>query len=60
LAEGCPPNLPVIALTAHALPRERERFLALGMDECLTKPLDPDALKHVLSRLATQRLERAT
>jgi PAS domain S-box-containing protein len=38
------PSLPVIALTAHALNEDRERFLAAGMDECVTKPFKSSEL----------------
>ncbi|WP_198320705.1 PAS domain-containing protein [Azohydromonas aeria] len=37
-------QLPVLALTAGALVSERERARAAGMDDFLTKPLDPQAL----------------
>ncbi len=43
----CPP---VIALTAHAFPHEREQFLAAGMDECLTKPVSGSHLASSLGR----------
>lgn len=43
-------DLPVIATTAHALAGERERCLAAGMNDHLTKPIDPEALYAALRR----------
>jgi CheY-like chemotaxis protein/HPt (histidine-containing phosphotransfer) domain-containing protein len=43
-------NLPIIAMTAHALVEERERCLQAGMNDHLTKPIDPDALFAALRR----------
>ncbi len=41
-------HTPIIACTAHAFQDERQRILAAGMDNFLTKPLDPRRLLHVL------------
>jgi PAS domain S-box-containing protein len=42
--------LPVIAMTAHAMVEERERCLAAGMNDHVTKPIDPDVLFATLAR----------
>ena len=43
-------DLPVIAVTSHALADVRERCLAGGMQDYLSKPIDPQRLYSVLSR----------
>ncbi|CAK0771708.1 two-component system, sensor histidine kinase and response regulator [Gammaproteobacteria bacterium] len=42
--------LPIVGMTANALAHERDRCLALGMNDYLTKPLDVNGLVAVMTR----------
>ena len=48
--ERRPGHIPIIALTAYALKGDRNRFLAAGMDEYLTKPIQQRELLETIVR----------
>jgi CheY-like chemotaxis protein len=52
-------ELPIIAMTAHALVEERQRCLDAGMSDHVSKPIDPDHLLSTLIRWAKPRPEQA-
>ncbi|HRE15824.1 MAG TPA: ATP-binding protein, partial [Rhodocyclaceae bacterium] len=43
-------KLPIIAMTAHAMTRDRDQCLAAGMNDYVTKPFDPARLFELLTR----------
>ena len=44
------PRVPIVALTAQCMGDDRERFLSVGMDDYLAKPVKLEALREVLAR----------
>ena len=45
-------GVPIIGLTANALAGDRDRYIAAGMTDCLTKPIDIPALFTALARVS--------
>ena len=45
-------DLPVIAVTAHAMKEEREKALNAGCDEFILKPVDYSIIQRTIQRLA--------
>ncbi|MFH1214982.1 MAG: response regulator [Pseudomonadota bacterium] len=44
-------HLPVVALTARAMQKDKEQCLEMGMDDYLTKPFNASAMYNVIERL---------
>ncbi len=51
--------VPVLAMTANALPGDREAYLAAGMDDVVTKPIEPEELWRALQAWLPERDEGA-
>lgn len=50
------PKIPITALTAHSLPKDRRRALEVGCDEIITKPVHRDILLHILKKHLGKRI----
>ena len=44
------PNIPIVAMTAHAMQGDREKCIAAGMDDYIAKPVTPSALSALIEK----------
>jgi CheY-like chemotaxis protein/HPt (histidine-containing phosphotransfer) domain-containing protein len=54
----CNRDIPIVAMTAHAMKGDRERCLAAGMNEYLAKPFSAQSLAEVIERLLAEPGDR--
>lgn len=48
-------SVPIIAVTAHALPGDRQRALDAGCDEYITKPMDLEELMRLVKQVLVSK-----
>ena len=48
---GADPRTPIVAMTAHAMAGDRERCLEAGMDDYVSKPINPTDLYETMARV---------
>jgi CheY-like chemotaxis protein len=60
LATGVSPRIPIIALTAYAMPGDRAKVIDAGMDDYISKPFEAESLNAALVRCGLLQSVRAT
>lgn len=53
------PDIPIIAMTAYAMPGDEDEFINAGMDDYLAKPVEAEALAEALDNVAKRIAEPA-
>jgi signal transduction histidine kinase/ActR/RegA family two-component response regulator len=54
-------QIPIVALTAYAMPGDIKKFIEAGMDDCITKPVEFEELAAVLQKhLGTKKFSGRT
>ncbi|HRU01189.1 MAG TPA: response regulator, partial [Victivallales bacterium] len=48
-------NIPIIAMTAHALKGDKEKCIQAGMNDYISKPISPDEIKRVIENFLKRK-----